>query len=56
MNKEFVGFIFGVAVVCIAFWIYGFDFDKRGELALNCFAISLLVGIGFAAIGLISKD
>ena len=37
-----------ISIVCMAFYIGGFNFDERGEAALYCFAFSILFGfVGF---------
>ena len=51
MKAVVTGFSMGVAVVCVAAWLSGFDFDKRGEEATVTFGMALVFGLCFAVMG-----
>jgi Mg/Co/Ni transporter MgtE len=40
-RRRRVGFLF-VAVVLVCFWLSGYHFDERGNVAVACFAASLM--------------
>jgi hypothetical protein len=39
-----LAFVLTVAAVLGGFWLYGFDFNERGERALQAYLLSLLLG------------
>lgn len=53
---RFIGFIVGVMLTLIGFWLYGYDFDQRGDLAVSVFFCSLLIGAYFGWLGSYFKD
>jgi len=48
---KFIGFILGVALVIIGFYLSGFDFNTRGEDAVAVYVLSLIHGVAGAIIG-----
>ena len=48
---KFVFFIIGMAISLIAWWLSGFDFDARGNDALNCFFTTMLSGFLGVCVG-----
>lgn len=46
---RFFGFVIGVMLVCVGFWLGGFDFNERGFDAVACLLIALFVGALFAS-------
>lgn len=49
------GFI-AAAIVAGAFWIGGFDFDKRGEIAVTCYLLSVLFGFWMFGISMMQSQ
>lgn len=49
--KPILGFAAGVAIMCSAFWVAGYDFDERNATALLLYIYSLAAGVlgAFAA-------
>lgn len=39
-----VGLLF-VIIVCVLFYLWGFDFNERGETATFCFLMSVAFGV-----------
>ena len=44
MGKAFVGFILGILLVCITFWLGGFDFNERSPITVLLFIWSSIGG------------
>jgi hypothetical protein len=49
------GFI-AAAIVAAAFWIGGFDFDKRGQIAVTCYLLSVLFGFWMFGISMMQSQ
>ncbi len=45
------GFAIGVGVMAGMWWLWGFDFNERGTLALGCAILCSAAGVVGAAIG-----
>ena len=53
---KFVAFIVGVGLNIFGFWLLGYNFDQRGELAVTLYLTSLIFGGLFALLVPIFKD
>lgn len=42
---KFAGFIFGVLLTVIGFYLGGYDFNERGFIALNLYINTIIFGI-----------
>lgn len=42
---KLIGFIIGIAIINIAAYLGGFNFDERGGQAITVFVLSILFGI-----------
>lgn len=51
----FVG-SFAALIVTGAFWVSGFDFDKRGEVAFGCYFLCVFVGFWVFGISMIDTS
>lgn len=42
---KFVGFIIGIMLTAIGFYLGGYDFNERGYVALNLYFAALILGV-----------
>ena len=49
---KFIGFIIGVMLTVIGFWLGGYNFNERGDVAvhiyLTCILSGIIMAVGFA--------
>ncbi len=47
---KFIGFIIGVMLTVIGFWLSGYNFNERGDVAVNMYLTCIFSGIIMVAV------
>ena len=53
---KFIGFIIGVMLTVIGFWLSGYDFNERGDVAVRMYLTCILSGIIMCLVFAIFED